>query len=209
MAISNYVEQILSSPVYVFDGIVEKLVGKNLHFSKIELCRYSVAMDAILIESIKSILKDLEQEEGLLSRFLYAKFGFEIYRNKRREQLLYLGSELKSQHEKIKFRLHNIYKQKEQLSYSLVDLKRLLEGFQRKDIFFECDKVKNKNKFYISAVERKIDELQKVQLSLLMKHDDLNELERIYSKLLTSVPRYKKLQEETYLMLALAYKVNK
>jgi hypothetical protein len=105
MEISNYVEQILSSPVYVFDGILEKLIGKNLHFAKIELRRYSFKIDATLIESIKEILKDLEVEEGCFSRFLYASFGFEIHKNKRREQLLYVGSELKTQHIKIKSRL--------------------------------------------------------------------------------------------------------
>ena len=207
MAISNYVEQILNSPVYVFDGIIEKLIGRNLHFSKIELARYSFKIDGTLLESIKSILRDLEKEEGLLSRFLYAKFGFEIYKNKRREQLLYLGSELKSQHEKIKTRVYRLYSQKERLSYSIIDLKRLSEGFKGKDMFFECDKVKNKNQFYIGEVERKIDELQKIQLSLLMKHDDLSEIEKIYYRVLKSVPRHENLHEEADVLLGKPVKI--
>jgi len=202
MAISDYVEQILSSPVYIFDGIIEKLIGKNLHFSEIELRRHSFNLDAILVESIKSILKDLEKEEGMVSRFLYVKFGFEIRKNKRREQLLYLGSELKTQHKKIRSRLYEIYRQKERLSYSIVDLKRLCEGFQGKNMFFESDNVKNKNKFYIDELERKIGELQKIQLSLIMKHENLSEIEKIYHKLFKSIPRYKNLEEETYLLLA-------
>jgi hypothetical protein len=202
MAISDYVEQILSSPVYVFDGIIEKLIGKNLHFAKIELSRYSCKIDATLIESIKSILKDLNEEEGMVSRFLYARFGFEIKKNKRREQLLYLGSELKVQHKKIMSRLYGVHRQKERLSYSIVDLKRLSEGFIAKDLLFEGDKVKNKNKFYIEEVERKIDELQKIQLSLLMKYDDLSEIEKIYHKIFKSIPRHENLNEETHLLLA-------
>ena len=202
MAISDYVEQILSSPVYVFDGIIEKLISKNLHLAKIELRRHSFEMDSILIESIKSILKDLDKEEGVVSRFLYAKFGFEIRKNKRREQLFYLGSELKAQHEKIISRVYGIYRQKERLSYSIVDLKRISEGFQGRNMFFESDNVKNKNKFYMDEVERKIEELQKIQLSLLMKHDDLAEIEVIYHKLFKSIPRHENLKEETYLLLA-------
>ncbi len=202
MAISNYVEQILNSPVYVFDSIIEKLIGKNLHFAKIELCRHSFEVDSILLESIKSILKDLKQEEGIVSRFLYAKFGFEIRKNKRREQLIYLGSELKTQHKKINSKLYTLYRQKERLSYSMVDLRRLCEGFHSKDIFFESDSVKNKNQFYMDELERKIEEFEKIQLSLLMKYDDLSEIEKIYHKLFKSIPRYESLQEETHLLLA-------
>jgi len=202
MAISDYVEQILSSPVYIFDGIVDKLVGKNLHFAKIELRRHSFEMDATLIESIKSILKDLDKEEGMVSRFLYASFGFEMRKNKRREQLLYLGSELKVQHKRIMSKLYGIHRQKERLSYSIVDLKRLSEGFHSKNMFFENDNVKNKNKFYIDEIERKVEELQKIQLSLLMKHDDHSEIEKIYHKLFKSIPRHENLHEETYLLLA-------
>ena len=207
MAISDYVEQILSSPVYVFDGIIEKLIGKSLHLTKIELLRHSCEIDATLIESIKSILKDLNKEEGMFSRFLYAKFGFEMKRNKRREQLLYLGSELKTQHKKIKSRLYGIYRQKERLAYSIIDLQRLSEGFRSKDLFFESDKVKNKNKFYLDELERKIDELQKIQLSLLMKYDDTGEVESIYHKLFKSIPRYEYLYEESHLLLGQPLKI--
>ena len=202
MAIADYVEQILSSPVYVFDSIIEKIIGKNLHFAKNELRRYNLKVDSVLIESIKSILKDLDEEEGIVSRFLYAKFGFEIRKNKRREQLIYLGSELKTQHEKIKYRLYGIYRQKERLAYSIIDLGRLCEGFRSKDMFFESDNVKNKNQFYIEELERKIIEFQQIQLSLLMKHDDLSEVEKIYHKLFKSIPRYSNLHEETHLLLA-------
>ena len=202
MAVNDYIEQILSSPVHIFDGIIEKLIGRNLHFAKIELRRHSFVLDAILVESIKSILKDLDNEEGIVSRFLYAKLGFQIRKNKKREQLLYLGSELKTQHKKILSRLYEIYRQKERLAYTIIDLKRLSEGFHTKDMFFESENVKNKNQFYIDEIDRTIEALQKVQLSLLMKHENLCEIESIYHKLLKSIPRYNNLQEETSLLLA-------
>lgn len=202
MAISSYVEQILNSPVYVFDGIIEKLIGKNVHFAKIELSRHSIEMDTVLVESIKSVLNDLNEEEGLFSRFLYRNFGVEIRKNKRREQLIYLGSELKTQHAKIKNRLYGLYRQKERVTYSIVDLGRLTDGFKAKNMFFESDSLKNKNMFYVGEIGRKIDELENIQLLLLMKHDQLSEVERIYYKLFQSIPRNENLVEETHLLLA-------
>lgn len=207
MAISEYVEQILSSPVYVFDTILEKLIGKNVHYAKIELSRYPIVMDAVLLESIKSILEDLNKEEGRISRFLYQSFGFQIRKNKRREQLIYLGSELTTQHRKIKNRLYQVQRQKERLSYSIVDLGRLAEGFKNKDMFFESQMIKNKNTFYLNEIRRKVKELQEIELSLLMKYDDLSEIEKIYHKLFKSIPRYQDLNEESHLLLAAPKKV--
>lgn len=202
MAIGDYVEQILGSPVYVFDGIVEKLIGKNLHYAKIELSRHPVEMDPVLVESIKSILKDLDEEEGVISSFLYKRFGFQFRVNKRREQLIYLGSELKTQHHKVKNRLYRLHRQKERIGYSIVDLGRLMEGFKGKDMYFESDTMKNKCKFYVDEIERQVKELQEIQLILMMKHDDLCEIEKIYHKLFKRIPRYQDLQEETHLLLA-------
>jgi hypothetical protein len=69
-------------------------------------------------------------------------------------------------------------------------------------MFFESDSVRNKNKFYIDELERKIEELQSIQLSLLMKYDDLSEVEKIYHKLFKSIPRHENLHEETHLLLS-------
>jgi len=164
-------------------------------------------MDAVLLESIKSILEDLNKEEGRISRFLYQSFGFQIRKNKRREQLIYLGSELKTQHRKIKNRLYQLQRQKERLSYSIVDLGRLSEGFKNKDMFFESQMIKNKNTFYLNEIRRKVKELQEIELSLLMKYDDLSEVEKIYHKLFKSIPRYQDLNEESHLLLAAPKKV--
>jgi len=201
MAIENYVGQILSSPVYVFDGIIEKLIGKNIHTAKIELTRYRIEIDAILVDSIKSVLKDLKEEEGVISRFFYSTFGIEFRKNKRREQLLYLGSELKIQHSKIKNKLQALHRQKERLTYSITDLGRLQEGFSDKSMFFENDKVKNKSKFYINEIDGQIEELQSCQCSLLTKYNDLYDIEKIYHRLYKRIPRYYELCEETHLLL--------
>jgi len=204
MRIASDVNQILSSPVYVFDTLIAKLVGKNFYFAKIELSRYPFTVDVTLFESIKSILKDLEEEVGMLSHFLYLKFSIELCKNKKREQLLYLGSELKFQHQKIKSRLLELDKKKEHLSHSITSLKKLSKSFQSKDMLFESDQVKNKSNFYLAEVRHKVDKLERLELSLLMKYNDLIEIEKIYHKLLKTIPRHEKLLEETHLMLPLA-----
>jgi hypothetical protein len=99
-------------------------------------------------------------------------------------------------------KLYGIHRQKERLSYCIVDLKRLAEGFHNKNMFFESNNIKNKNRFYIDEVEERIAELQKIELSLLMKHENLSEIEKIYHKLFKSIPRHENLYEETHLLLA-------
>jgi len=201
MGIENYVEQILTSPVYIFDEIIEKLVGKNIHFAKTELTRHKVTIDKTLLESIKSILKDLKKEESLISRILYVLFGIELRKNKRREQLMYLGSELKTQHMLIKKRLYKLNRKRERLEYSIVDLKRLQKSFSQKNISIENNQIKNKNKFYINEIQAHIEKLEEHQLALLMKHSDITDIEKLYNGLLKKIPRYMKLKEETHLLL--------
>ena len=201
MAIANYVEQILNSPVYIFDEIIEKLIGRNIHFAKTELSRYKIIVDDTLLESIKLVLKDLREEEGVLSRFLYATFGVELRKNKRREQLIYLGSELKTQHIRIQKRLYTLNRQKERLEYSIVDLGRLQKSFSQKNSSIENSQIKNKSKFYINEIDDHIKKLEEYQLSLLMKYNDLTDIEKIYYRLFKRIPRYHELQEETHLLL--------
>lgn len=207
MVVYGYVEQILNSPVYVFDDIIDKLIGKNIHFAKIELSRHPLKIDATLLESIKSVLLDLNEEEGFISQFLYSNFGFEIRKNKRREQLIYLGSELKTQHKKIKIKLIEIETQKESLLSCVVDLRHLIESFESKNLFFETTKIRNKIIHYIRQLNAKIMEIEQLYALLQMRYNDLSEIEEIYHKLFTKIPRYQYLTEETRLLLASPAKV--
>ena len=201
MAVESYIDNILYSPVYVFDEIVTKVIDKNISFAEIELKRCPLEIDSVLFESIKSILKDLKEEEGRFSRFLYATFGVEIRKNKRREQLIYLGSELKTQHSRVQENLRSIEKLEKRLSYSLNDLERLKDAFLTKNMFFESDKVRNKSRFFMCEIERKMSKLEEYQVSLLMKYNNLVEIEKLCWRLFIQIPRYDKLHEETYLLL--------
>ena len=201
MAVESYIDDILYSPVHVFDEIISKIIEKNISFAEIELKRCPPEVDSILFESIKSILKDLKEEEGVFSRFLYATFGVELRKNKRREQLIYLGSELKTQHVKIQANLRSIQKQQENLAHSISELERLKDAFLTKNMFFENDKVKNKSKFFMSEIESKMSRLEEYHISLLMKYNDLFEVEKLYQQLFIEIPRYHELREETHLLL--------
>ncbi len=201
MAVESYIDNILYSPVYVFDEIVTKVIDKNISFAEIELKRCPLEIDSVLFESIKSILKDLKEEEGRFSRFLYATFGVEIRKNKRREQLIYLGAELKTQHSRVQENLRSIEKLEKRLSYSLNDLERLKDAFLTKNMFFESDKVRNKSRFFMCEIERKMSKLEDYQVSLLMKYNNLVEVEKLCWRLFIQIPRYDKLHEETYLLL--------
>lgn len=206
MALDTYVDQILDSPVYIFDEIIEKLIGKNIDNAKIELKRYSSDVDDVLFEAIKSILKDLKREEGWLSRFVYNKFGVELRKNKRREQLILLGTQLKTQHSKVKLELFRIYRNSERLGLSIVDLKRLEEGFRGKNIYFQNEKTLNKSKFFMKEIEVFIGDLKKYQISLDSKHSNLLDTEKLYTSLFLKIPRYRELQEESHVALLPSFK---
>ena len=201
MALDTYVDQILDSPVYVFDDIIEKLIGKNIYNAKIELKRYPSDVDDILFEAIKSILKDLKNEEGWISRFIYNKFGIELRKNKRREQLILLGIQLKTQHSKVKSELFRIYRNVERVRLSIIDLKRLEEGFHSKNIYFQNEKTLNKSRFFMKEIEEFIRDLKKYQISLESKHSNLLDIEKIYRSLFLKIPRYRELQEELNITL--------
>jgi hypothetical protein len=202
MAVENYINDILDSPTYVFDQIIDKIIGNNVKHAKVELKRHSTDVDVILFEAIKSILSDLREEEGFISRFLYSKFGIELRKNKRREQLIYLGSQLKTQHAKVKSELFRLYRQKERVALSIVDLKRLSEGFKGKKFYFKDKKTLNKSKFYMNEIVMKIESLKECEVFLDSKHDNLGDTEKMYDSMLKKIPRYHELQEENHLLLS-------
>jgi hypothetical protein len=201
MAIEQYVKQILDSPAYLFDEIIGKIIGKNIDNAKIELIRYTTNVDNVLFDAIKSILIDLEEEENFISRFLYSLFGLELRRNKRREQLILLGGQLKTQHNKVKSELFRVYRQSERLSLSIIDLKRLRDSFYSKSLSFESAQMLNKSTFYINEIEAQLRVLDEYKLSLELKHNNIKDVELLYASLLRKIPRYHELQEERYLRM--------
>lgn len=201
MTMNRYVDQILESPTHVFDGIIEKVIGRNFYNSKIELKRQVSDVDVVLFEAIKSILKDLRAEEGMVSRFFYNIFGIELHKNKRRAQLIFLGSQLKTQHAQVKSELFRLHRLIERLGLTIIDLRRLEEGFRGKNIYFQSEIAINKSKYFIHEIEANVLKLKACQISLESKHNNLGDIEKMYNTLLKKIPRYHELQEERHLLL--------
>lgn len=201
MIMNSYVDQILDSPAYIFDGILEKVIGRNLYNSKIELKRQFSEVDVVLFKAIKSILKDLREEEGIISRFFYNVLGIELRKNKRRAQLIFLGSQLKTQHTQVKSELFRLYRLIERLELTIIDLQKLEEGFRRKNVYFESQIAMNKSTFFIHEIEANILKLRECQISLKSKHNRLGDIEKIYNTLVKKIPRYHELQEERNMLL--------
>jgi len=201
MAIDSYVNQILESPIFVFEDIVDKVIGEHLKNSELEMLRHPTDVDNVLFEAIKSILVDLDKEEGFISRFFYRIFGVEVRKNKRRTQLILLGGQLKTQHSKVKSELVRIYQQVEQLSIIIIDLKRLEKSFHEKNIYFQNTKTLNKKSFFLTEIKNKVVLLEASQNALESKHNSVTDIEKVYSLLFTKIPRYYELKEENPLDL--------
>jgi len=102
MAIESYVKNILNSPEATFRKIVSKIVQESDKSAKIELVRQHMEVDEVLFLAIKSILNDLKIEESLFSQLLYKYLNIELVKNKKREQLIILGTQLKTQYSRVK-----------------------------------------------------------------------------------------------------------
>jgi|GEM_PF-1599100 len=201
MTMNTYVDQILESPTHVFDEIIEKVIGRNFYNSKIELKRQLSDVDVVLFEAIKSILKDLREEEGMVSRFFYNLFSVELRENKRRAQLIFLGSQLKTQHAQVKSELFRLHRLIERLDLTIRDLKRLDEGFRGKNIYFQSEIAIHKSNYFIHEIEANVLKLKECQISLESKHNSLGDIEKMYNTLLKKIPRYHELQEESHRLL--------
>ena len=93
------IENILKSRKDVFYEMLNKLTQTNIDLAKTELEHDCCNIDEQLFDAIVLTLNKLHSEEDLISRFLYSSFGIERYKNKRREQLLILGKQLKSKYD--------------------------------------------------------------------------------------------------------------
>lgn len=199
MLIENYINDIFNNPIYIFDQIIKKVIGENIKQAQRELKRHSTDVDVILFKAIKSVLKDISTEEGVISSFIYRKFGIELQKNKKREQLVYLGSQLKAQYNKVKSERSRLYKQKERISSCLADLNRIADSFNGKKYSFGDEQTYLKRKYCIKEIDEKIETLKEYELLLESKYNNFGDTEKVYRALLKKIPRYYKLQDNSNL----------
>jgi len=199
MATESYVEDILDSSESTFRKIISTIVAKSDKNAKIEIVRQHTQVDTVLFEAIKSILNDLRKEEGFVSRLLYKFLGIELFKNKRREQLIILGSELKTKKSKIKKEKNRVSIHIKSILSSLENLRLLEDSFRNKSRFFQSKKDNNRGESIIKKISNKIDELSSYRDSLEQKQTNICDIEKIYNSLYIQIPRYYELEEEIYI----------
>jgi hypothetical protein len=190
MATKFYIDKILSSPIQVFNEIIEELTAKNFYNSKIELVRQPFRVDVDLFESIKGILQMLHEEEGFFSRFIYKQFGIQMSENKRREELIVLGSQLKQHCHKLKEELLRVQVNIDALILSIERLEELEEGIFNKNFYILNKELSKKSDFYIAEIQKNIKELKYYKTFLESKFNDLNDTQKVHLRLFKKIPRY-------------------
>ncbi len=196
------IENILNSPEHLFKEILIKLTQQNIENAKKELSIKNREIDTVLFDAIKLVLSDLRNEESYISRLLYRLFKIEFTRNIRREQLIILGSQLKSQDIELKKDIYRIKLYIHNISLTLKNLKRLDKAFREKNTsIFEQDML-NKSRYYLDRINHKYRELDKYKDRLEDKLNIVEAVEKKYRTLLKRIPRYYELNEQIYLQLA-------
>ena len=196
MAVEFYVEDILGSPESTFRRILSTIIAKSDKQAEIELVRQYREVDTVLFEAIRSILFDLKVEEGLISRFFYRFFKVEIFTNKKREQLIILGGQLKTQYGTITEQKKRVHVHMENLLASLRNLKELEGAFDKRVDSLKSQREINKSNALMGRINCKIQELTQYEDSLEHKYTILSDIEEIYNGLYQQIPNYYQLQEE-------------
>jgi len=201
MSMRINIENILKSQDDIFDGLIRKLTDNNIKESIRELELKEAEVDTVLFDAINLILRDIRDEESYISRLLYQIFKFEIKKNIRREQLIILGSQLKSQHITLKKDIYRINSSIANINSTEKNLERLRKAFMDKNMFIFDQGILQKSQFYIKKLTTKSRELESYKLSLKNRANSLNCTEKSYHNLFKKIPRYHELQEDSYLFL--------
>ncbi len=200
MSISIHIGNILNSSTETFHEIIDKLQKKNIELSRQELALKN-EFDETLIEAILLTVEALREEEGFISRVLYNSFGIGKEKNKRREQLIILGSQLKSQLNSRDKSIRKSRHYKDNLYRSKKNLTRLHKAFKNKIPFLKSYTLQNRAINYMRETNRHIERIILCEDELEIRINHLNSILNKYRKVLRQIPRYHKLQEETYTQL--------
>ena len=197
MSMHMNIDKILNSTNDIFYEIVEKIELNNLSNAKKEL-ESKHSLNIVLIDAIEFSLLKLKSEENLLSQMLYNTFGIGKAKNQRREQLISLGGQLKSQitqferdRNRIKFHYDNVVS-------TLQNLTTLSEAFGKKMHFLINENMEKRCQTYLKELYIKMDESNRCQKELSLKSIYLESCLFKYKELLKRIPRHHELQEERW-----------
>ncbi|HHH19203.1 MAG TPA: hypothetical protein ENK86_01645 [Campylobacterales bacterium] len=207
MAVEAYVDDILESSEAIFRSIIRKIIGQSERNAKIEVVRQYATVDTVLFEAIKSVLHDLNREEGFFTRLLYRYFKFEFRRNKKRTQLIILGSELKSQYHTIQEEKKRTDMYRLSLLNSIKNLRELSSALHNKRLFLSTQPQRNKSDALVRKIYAHIDRLSEYELPLEQRSQAMEETQRMYRHLLGEIPPYYELYDNHALSLPSPLKV--
>ena len=197
MSISINIGNILNSSSNTFHEILDKLQKENIEQSKKELALKN-EFDTTLIDAILLTIDALHEEEGFVSRVLYSSFGIGKNKNKRREQLIILGSQLKSQLSDKEKSIRRSRYRKENLYSSQKNLTRFHKAFKDKIPFLNSYTLQNRAINYMREINRNIETILIYQDELEVRINYLNNTMQEYRRVLREIPRYHELREEMY-----------
>jgi hypothetical protein len=152
----------------------------------------------VLIDAIEFSITKLKSEENLLSQMLYSSFGIGKSKNQRREQLVTLGGQLKSQISQFERDRHRIKFHYDNVVSSLQNFTSLSEAFGRKMHFLINPERENRCQKYLKKLYRKMDESNACQKELSLKSIYLESCLFKYKELLKKIPRHHELKEERW-----------
>ena len=199
MASSINVDKLLNSNEEVFENVLKRLFIENLSNSKKELAS-KYKFNKKLYEAIEFTLFKLKKEEGVISRFLYSSFGVGEKKNKRRKHLILLGSQLKSEIEKLEKNIQEVDFFYKNSVTSSVALTKLSESFGKKVYTIEDDDLADKCNKYLRKIYVMTDEVNRSKKDLDLKSIFLESSLEKYRTLLKKIPRYHELRAEKHLL---------
>lgn len=197
MSLEMNIDKILNSKNDVFYEIVENIELNNISNAQKEL-RIDCTLNIVLIEAIEFSIEKLKAEENFLSQMLYNSFGIGKEKNERREQLISLGGQLKSQMTQFERDRNRIKFHHENVVSCLENLTILSEEFGRKIHFLMNANLEERCQSYLKELYIKIDESNACQKELALKNIYLESCLFKYNELIKKIPRYHELKEERW-----------
>ena len=192
------IDRILNSNRDVFDAILSKLENSIVSNAQKELMN-NYNFNKELYEATLFTLRELDEEEGFISKFLYRSFGVGKEKNPRREQLILLGGQLKLEIHKLKREKYKINFHLKNIFALLTNLEHLANMFGRKRVFLRNSVIQKRLQEYLRETYLKIDEITYCKEELNVKIIYLESCHSKYDKLLQQIPRYQEITEDRLL----------
>lgn len=191
------IDKILNSSNDIFYEIVAKIESNYIINARKELAQEQ-GLNTVLIDAIEFSLSRLKAEENFLSQMLYSTFGIGRKKNKRREELILLGSQLKGQITQFERDRNRINFHYENVVSSLQNLTKLSEAFSRKIHFIFNENMEKRCQEYLKELYVKMDESNTCREKLSLKSIYLESCIFKYKELLKKIPRHHELAEERW-----------